>query len=168
MIDEAMIADLKAEGLTEDSLKKVEPLKGKKFEPEGVWAALRPILHADPVVSKKLKEIDDRIRATGRPAPKLVVDGAIEGYSAQGYRGQFLVVLPAAESSRSASFDRRTPIRSRQTISASLRGWSRIWYRPPPYRRRVATVVRSSARPVACQRKSLVHRGRRKDADKGG
>ena len=100
VIDEAMIADLKAEGLTEESLKKIEPLKGKRFDPEGVWAVLRPILHADEVVSKKLKEIDERIRATGRPAPEPVVDGAIEGYSAQGYRGQFLVVLPAAPNRR--------------------------------------------------------------------
>ena len=94
MIDEAMIADLKAEGLTEDSLKKIEPLAGKKFDMAGVWAALRPILHADEVVSRKLKELDDRIRATGRPGPKLVVDTTILGYSAEGYRGQYMVVLP--------------------------------------------------------------------------
>jgi CubicO group peptidase (beta-lactamase class C family) len=94
-IDEAMIADLKEQGLTEDSVKKIEALKGKKYDMEGVWAALRPILHADKVVSRKLKELDDRIRATGRPTPKRVAGGGpIEGYSAQGYRGQFLVVLP--------------------------------------------------------------------------
>ena len=57
VIDEAMIADLKAEGLTEDSLKKIEPLAGKKFDMAGVWAALWPILHADEVVSRKLKEL---------------------------------------------------------------------------------------------------------------
>jgi CubicO group peptidase (beta-lactamase class C family) len=93
-IDEAMIADLKEEGLTENSLKKIESLKGKKFDLEGVWAALRPILHQDKVVSRKLKKLDDRLRATGRPRAKRVVVGPIEGYAAQGFRGQCLLVLP--------------------------------------------------------------------------
>jgi CubicO group peptidase (beta-lactamase class C family) len=94
MIDDAMIADLKAEGLTEDSLKKIESLKGKEFDLEGVWAALRPIVHKDKVASRKLKELDDRIRATGRPKPKRVRVGPIDGFAAQGYRGQQLVVFP--------------------------------------------------------------------------
>ena len=89
-----MIADLKEQGLTEGSLKKIEAIKGKKFDMEGVWAALRPILHTDQVVSRKLKELDDRLRATGRPKPKRVISGAVEGFEAQGYRGQYLVVLP--------------------------------------------------------------------------
>ncbi len=93
-IDDAMIADLKAEGLTEDSVKKVEALKGKKYDLEGVWAALRPILHTDQVVSRNLQKLDEKLRATGRPKPKAVVAGPSEGFAAEGYLGQHLVVLP--------------------------------------------------------------------------
>jgi CubicO group peptidase (beta-lactamase class C family) len=92
-MDDAMIADLKAEGLTEESLKKIEALKGKRFDMQGFWTAMRPILREDKVLSGKLKELNDRLRTTGRPGPKRVA-GPIEGFSARGYRGQFLVVLP--------------------------------------------------------------------------
>jgi CubicO group peptidase (beta-lactamase class C family) len=93
-IDDAMIADLKEQGLTEKSLKKIEPLKGKAMDMEGVWAALRPILFEDPVVSRKLQQLDDRLRVTGRPRPRPVSAGPIEGFDAQGDRGQYLLVLP--------------------------------------------------------------------------
>ncbi len=94
LIDDAMVADLKEAGLTDLSVKKVEALKGKEFDLEGVWAVLRPILHADPVVSTKLKELDERLTKTGRPKPRHVISGEVQGFSAQGYLGQFLVVIP--------------------------------------------------------------------------
>ena len=94
VIDDAMVADLKEQGLTEGSLKKIEEIKGKEFDMEGIWAALRPILHTDQVVGRKVKELDDRLRKTGRPKPKRVISGAVEGFEALGYRGQYLVVLP--------------------------------------------------------------------------
>jgi CubicO group peptidase (beta-lactamase class C family) len=93
-IDDAMIADLKEVGLTDASLKKIEALKGKEFDGQGVWAALRPILHQDELASRKLREINDRLARTGRPRPKRIISGPIEGFEAQGYRGQYLVVIP--------------------------------------------------------------------------
>jgi CubicO group peptidase (beta-lactamase class C family) len=94
LIDDAMIADLKAIGLTEESVRKVEALRGKEFDREGVWAALRPILHADDLFKHKLKDADDQIARTGRPRPKQVGSGGLVGFEAQGYRGQFLLVFP--------------------------------------------------------------------------
>lgn len=76
-IDDAMIADLKETGLTDSSLKKIEALKGKEFDGEGVWAALRPIMHQDELVRHKLLELNDRIAKTGRPRPRHVVSGPI-------------------------------------------------------------------------------------------
>jgi CubicO group peptidase (beta-lactamase class C family) len=93
-IDDAMIADLKDMGLTDSSLKKIEALKGKEFEGEGVWAALRPIMHQDEVARHKLLELNDRIAKTGRPRPRHIVSGPNECFEAQGYRGQYLVVIP--------------------------------------------------------------------------
>ena len=89
LIDDAMVADLKEVGLTEASIKKVEALKGKEFDQEGVWAALRPILRADPVVSTKLKELNDQLTKTGRPKPRHVVTGEVEGFSARDISGSF-------------------------------------------------------------------------------
>ena len=53
-IDDAMMADLKEQGLTEGSLKKIEAIKGKEFDMEGVWAALRPIIREDKVLGRKV------------------------------------------------------------------------------------------------------------------
>lgn len=94
VIDDAMVADFKESGLNEASVKKIEALKGKEFDREGVWAAIRPILHQDELARSKLKEIDDRIRKTGRPRPKHILTEPIEGFKAEGYRGQYLVVIP--------------------------------------------------------------------------
>jgi CubicO group peptidase (beta-lactamase class C family) len=93
VIDEAMIADFKDTGLPESSIKKIEALKGKEYVGDGVWEALRSVLHQDPAARPKLKAINDRIASTGRPRPKVVSSGPIEGFEAQGYRGQFLVVI---------------------------------------------------------------------------
>jgi CubicO group peptidase (beta-lactamase class C family) len=93
-IDDAMIADFKEAGLTEGSVKKLEALKGNRYDMEGVWEALRPVLHRDEVVSRKLMELDERLKKTGRPRPRRVDSGPIEGYAARGYLGQFLVVIP--------------------------------------------------------------------------
>jgi len=89
-----MVADLKEIGLTEASLEKVKALKQKRPDRLGVWADLRPILREDEVAGRERKEIDDRIARTGRPRPGRAISGPIEGFEAQGYRGQYLVVIP--------------------------------------------------------------------------
>jgi CubicO group peptidase (beta-lactamase class C family) len=93
-IDDAMIADLKSFGPTEESVRKAEALRDKEFDLEGVWAALRPITQKDDVVKHKLKKLDDQISNTGKPRPKRVAQGGFIGYEAQGYRGQYLMVIP--------------------------------------------------------------------------
>jgi CubicO group peptidase (beta-lactamase class C family) len=94
VIDDAMIADFKQAGLPESSLKKIEVLKGKEYAGDGAWAALRSILQQDERARPRLKAINDQIARTGRPRPKVISAGSIEGFEAQGYRGQFLVVIP--------------------------------------------------------------------------
>jgi CubicO group peptidase (beta-lactamase class C family) len=93
-IDDAMLADLKAIGLTESSVKQIDALKGKPYDLEGVWAALRPILHRDDIARFKLLEINQQIARTGRPRPRQVVSGSVEGFAARGDLGQYLVVIP--------------------------------------------------------------------------
>ena len=143
MIDDAMIADLKAEGLTEDSLKKIESLKGKEYDLEGVWAALRPIVHKDKVASRKLKELDDRIRRQAVRNPSgyaLVRSTASRPRDIEGNNWSFSRDFG---SSPSASSGPQRQIRSRPTISPNSLTWSEIWRRP--IRRRLFDPLRSRA-----------------------
>jgi CubicO group peptidase (beta-lactamase class C family) len=88
-VDDGLIKQFKDRGMTAESAAKMEALKGKPLETEIFWASLRPIIHRDKVLKTKLFELN-------RDLPKLkpLVEGAIRGYEAQGYLGQFLIVLP--------------------------------------------------------------------------
>jgi CubicO group peptidase (beta-lactamase class C family) len=93
MIDDAMISDLKDFGLTEASVKQLEALKGIERDGESLWASVRTVLRGDPRVRGKLLEMNDRMKKTGRPRLR-PVPGPVEGFHAEGYRGQYLVVIP--------------------------------------------------------------------------
>jgi len=88
-LDDQFIDHLKARGMTEKSVAKLIALKGKVFGMEAAWDAVRPIVQADDVLKRKLLELN-------RDLPRLtpVGDGPVRGYRAEGYLGQYLVVVP--------------------------------------------------------------------------
>jgi CubicO group peptidase (beta-lactamase class C family) len=94
VVDDQMIADFKAAGLTEPSVKKLEAIQGKIFEEGDFWATIRPIVREDEVVKHKIKELNEQRVKTGRPGPKRVPSPTPQGFAAAGYRGQRLVVIP--------------------------------------------------------------------------
>jgi hypothetical protein len=74
--------------MTAPSLVKLETLKANPMEGEGCWAALREILSKDKVLRTKLAEINKDLP---RLQPLL---GPVQGFAAEGYLGQYLVVMP--------------------------------------------------------------------------
>jgi len=89
-VDDAVIKYFKGHGMTAESLEKLDALKGKPLEREQFRATVRPIIEGDAVLKTKQAELDQE------PPPwKQIADGPVRGFSAQGYLGQYLVVLPA-------------------------------------------------------------------------
>ncbi len=97
-VDDGVIKHFKDRGMTAESAAKMEALKGKSLETEAFWASLRPILWQDKVLKTKLLALNRDL-----PRLKPIVDGPAHGYEAQGYLGQFLVVIPAIALWRCAS-----------------------------------------------------------------
>lgn len=88
-VDDAVVKHFKVRGMTARSLEKLDSLKGKPFEREAFWMALGPIVREDEVLKAKLKELNKDL-----PPLKPIVGGPNSGYEAQGYLGQFLIVMP--------------------------------------------------------------------------
>jgi CubicO group peptidase (beta-lactamase class C family) len=88
-VDDAVLRYFKEQGLTAKSLEKLEAFKGKPMEAEPFRAALLPILREDDVFKTKLAD-PSRQRIPWKPR----VDGPVKGYSARGYLGQVLYVMP--------------------------------------------------------------------------
>jgi CubicO group peptidase (beta-lactamase class C family) len=88
-VDDAVIKHFQARGMTARSAEKLEALKGKPMDPNALGTAIGTILSEDKVLRPRLREVHRE------PAPlKTVVAGPIRGYSARGYLGQCLFVMP--------------------------------------------------------------------------
>jgi CubicO group peptidase (beta-lactamase class C family) len=88
-VNDELIKNFKDKGMTPASLKKLEELKGKPIEAAKFWSAVRPIVRGDEVLKTKLAEVN-----AGLPRLKPIVGGTLRGYEAQGYLGQYLIVIP--------------------------------------------------------------------------
>jgi CubicO group peptidase (beta-lactamase class C family) len=93
VMDDAFIGELTKYGISEASRKRLEELKGKPMEREQFWKTVSPIIREDAATRAKLDELNQRARA-GTLGPKSVL-GPTFGFSAEGYLGQFVVVLPS-------------------------------------------------------------------------
>ena len=74
--------------MTPTSLGKLEELKGKPLENQATRNIVLPIILGDEVIKKKLEKLNDM------PQLKPIVRGPLRSYEAQGYLGQFLIVVP--------------------------------------------------------------------------
>jgi len=94
-VDDDFIKDLRMRfGLTETSVKKLEAMKGKPFKPGELWPGIfQTIFAADANTRRKLNEINEQLKVKSPPG-KLVGDGPLVAFSARGYLGQYLVVVP--------------------------------------------------------------------------
>jgi CubicO group peptidase (beta-lactamase class C family) len=88
-VDDALVKFFQDRGMTAESTKQLEALKGKPLETMAFWDALRPIVRGDDVLKTKLVELNKNL-----PPVKRIVEGPVRGYEAQGYLGQYLVVIP--------------------------------------------------------------------------
>ena len=79
-------------GLTSASAPRVEAMKTEPIPRREFGPALLDLLRSDPGTKDKADEHLARFRTKG-PGPKLV-PGRFVGFSAEGYLGQFLVVIP--------------------------------------------------------------------------
>jgi CubicO group peptidase (beta-lactamase class C family) len=82
------IAYYKNHGMTSASVEKLDELKGKPIDVQSFLKTVHPIIQGDEVIKKNLDKLKDR------PQLKPVVQGPLRSYEAQGYLGQFLVVVP--------------------------------------------------------------------------
>jgi CubicO group peptidase (beta-lactamase class C family) len=78
----------KNQGMTPTSLAKLEELKGKPLEVESFRKTVPLIIRGDEVIKKKIDDLNEV------PPLKRIVKGPLKSYEAQGYLGQFLVVVP--------------------------------------------------------------------------
>lgn len=93
-IDDNVINELKARfGLTESSVKKLEAMKGKLSEARQFWPGLFSVFRDDDNTRGRLTEVNEQLKKHS-PAPKVVGQGPAIAFSAQGYLGQYLVVVP--------------------------------------------------------------------------
>jgi CubicO group peptidase (beta-lactamase class C family) len=87
-IDDGYINYFRTHGMTPTSLAKLEELKGKPLQNQVVRNTVAPIILGDEVIKKKLGELNDI------PQLKQITKGPLRSYEAQGYLGQFLIVVP--------------------------------------------------------------------------
>jgi CubicO group peptidase (beta-lactamase class C family) len=87
-ITDDYISYYKNHGMTRSSVEKLEELKGKLIDFQSLQKTVFTIILGDEALKKNLDELADR------PQPKPVVQGPLRSYEAQGYLGQFLVVVP--------------------------------------------------------------------------
>lgn len=93
-IDDGFIAEVKKQfDLTEPSVRNLRAQKGKLFERFDLWPAIFQIFRVDPNTKGKLEEIEAQIRKNA-PVPSEVGVGPMVAFSARGYLGQYLVVVP--------------------------------------------------------------------------
>jgi CubicO group peptidase (beta-lactamase class C family) len=93
-IDDDFINELKTRfGLTESAVKKLEAMKGKLFEAQRFWPGLFSVFRDDENTRGRLNEINEQLKKNS-PAAKVVDQGSAIAFSAQGYLGQYLVVVP--------------------------------------------------------------------------
>ena len=88
-VDDAIVKHFKDRGMTKASLKKLEDLKGKPIEATKFWSTVGQIIRGDEVLKTKLAELN-----AGLPQLKPIVSGPVRSYEAQGYLGQYLIVIP--------------------------------------------------------------------------
>jgi len=88
-VDDSIVKHFKDKGMTKASLKKLESLKGKPIEATKFWSTVGQILRGDEVLKTKLAELN-----AGLPQLKPIVSGPVRSYEAQGYLGQYLIVIP--------------------------------------------------------------------------
>jgi CubicO group peptidase (beta-lactamase class C family) len=88
-VDDEIIKYFKDNGMTARSLEKLEAIKGKRMESHAFWATFGPIIGGDAVFRSKFRD---------PTLPKIPLKPRVEdpilGYSAQGYLGQILFVMP--------------------------------------------------------------------------
>jgi CubicO group peptidase (beta-lactamase class C family) len=89
LVDDEMVNYFKKHGMTAETVKKLEAFKGKSFDSAPFLDMIRPIVRGDEVLKTNLAELN---RDFGSLKP--VVGGAVRGYYADGYLGQYLVVIP--------------------------------------------------------------------------
>ena len=87
-INDEYIKYFRTHGMTPTSLAKLEELKGNFLENHATRNTLLPIILGDEVIKKQLEKLNDM------PQLKPIVRGPLRSYEAQGYLGQFLIVVP--------------------------------------------------------------------------
>jgi CubicO group peptidase (beta-lactamase class C family) len=93
-LDDDFILELRTRfGLTETSVKNLDEMKGTLFDGSEFWPGVFEVLGKDEKTRGKLNEIDEQIKRK-EPSPKVVMQGPTVAFSAVGYLGQYLVVLP--------------------------------------------------------------------------
>ena len=94
LMDDEFLRELAKDGMTEASLKRVEALKGKPTPMSVFWPTVTSIMREDPGMKGKLDDFMKRVRSVMIPGLKIVHGPAI-GFSAEGYLGQIVHVIPA-------------------------------------------------------------------------
>jgi CubicO group peptidase (beta-lactamase class C family) len=88
-VDDEVIQYFKDHGMTVKSLEKLKAIHGKRMESRAFWTTFGTIIGGDEVFRSKLRDPS---------LPKIPLkpraEGPILGYSAQGYLGQILFVMP--------------------------------------------------------------------------
>jgi CubicO group peptidase (beta-lactamase class C family) len=102
-VDDAFVKTVKEFGPSDATIEAIELLKVK---PSRFWPTFFGIISKDPVTQKRINEVDQLAR-TGKLRPKTSI-GRPFGFSARGYLGQWLVVIP--ESRLVAVRQYRSPI----------------------------------------------------------
>jgi CubicO group peptidase (beta-lactamase class C family) len=93
-VDDGFINELKKRfDITESSVNKLEAMKGKLFDGRDFWRAVGPILLNDAHVRPRANEVNEQLKKAV-PAVKEVPTGPLVAFSAQGYLGQYVVVVP--------------------------------------------------------------------------
>jgi len=94
-VDDDFIKELRTRfGLTETSVKKLEAMKGKLFKTSEFWPGIFATIFAGDANTKaKLNEVNEQIMRK-EPRAKVVGVGPAVAFSARGYLGQYLVVVP--------------------------------------------------------------------------
>jgi CubicO group peptidase (beta-lactamase class C family) len=87
-VTDDFISYFKNHGMTPSSVEKLEELKGKPIDIQTFQRTLLTIVLGDEPINKNLDGLRDG------PQLKPVVQGPLRSYEAQGYLGQFLVVVP--------------------------------------------------------------------------
>jgi CubicO group peptidase (beta-lactamase class C family) len=94
-VDDAFVLALKEFGPSDETIKALDVLKDKPMEPLRFWPTVGAIFRKDEAIRKRLDEINKLAREGKGLVPRRV-RGGVSSFSAAGYLGQSLVVLPEA------------------------------------------------------------------------